>query len=239
MTGGLGVLLLVPSLVGSRPGVKFCWTGEPRLLGGLPTCDLLMNLLYIGVSMPYRLLVLMWLLGWPVSGLLVGVRRVVFPPRLTGGFGMVAGLTGLSALIWSLELGLIRDCAPLPLRCSLVTFKRALSNRFRPSIQACRLSLRSIVANSLRSSHLLPSLFCPDRLASKIVMVLPRLSQFAGPSSSTALIRSLLGSLPPCSRRHVGCCFCRQLCTRPVSVIAFLPLFHVLSRLLFWICLAR
>ena len=103
MTGGLGVLLLVPSLVGSRPGVKFCWTGEPRLLGGLPTCDLLMNVLYIGVSMPYRLLVLMWLLGWPVSGLLVGVRPVVFPPRLIGGFGMVVGLTGLSALFWSLK----------------------------------------------------------------------------------------------------------------------------------------
>ena len=54
------------------------------------------------------------------------------------------------------------------------------------------MSLRSLLATSLQVSRLLPSLYCPDHLASNIVLGLPRLSQFAGPSASTALVRPSL-----------------------------------------------
>ena len=81
--------------------------------------------------------------------------------------------------------------------------------------------------------------FRVECLVSSVLAGLPVLAKNAGPSAPVALIRALLGSLLACLRRHLGCCFCLDLCTGSVPALACLPCFRArlcACRGFAWLC---
>ena len=125
------------------------------------------------------------------------------------------------------EQGWLRECRPNSLRVAPSSLRRRFALFCRPSLSDCLSSLGSLLRASL-SRCPLPPLFRSDRIVAATLDGLPALAKHAGPSAPVALLRALLGSLPACSRRHTGCCFCGGLCTRSVPAVACLPCFKPL-----------